>query len=83
MAAGLAIAVPTVALDGEKDPFTPAGDGSSYRAKFTGPYAHHTLTGIGHNVPQEDPDAFAEVCSRSERTQPLVHMRWPPIHRLQ
>ncbi|MER7787166.1 alpha/beta hydrolase [Streptomyces sp. NPDC097640] len=55
------IGVPTVTLDGERDPFTPAGDGAMYRDKFSGPYAHRTLNGIGHNVPQEAPEAFAEA----------------------
>lgn len=61
LAAAPDITVPTITLDGELDPFTPAGDGASYRAKFTGPYDHRTLKGIGHNVPQEAPDAFAEA----------------------
>lgn len=61
LAAGPVIGVPTVTLDGERDPFTPAGDGSSYRDKFSGPYAHRTLKNIGHNVPQEAPEAFAEA----------------------
>jgi pimeloyl-ACP methyl ester carboxylesterase len=58
---GPVINVPTVTLDGELDPFTPAGDGAMYRNKFSGPYAHRTLKGIGHNVPQEGPEAFAEA----------------------
>ena len=34
----------------------------SYASKYTGQYAHHTLTGgIGHNLPQEAPKAFAEA----------------------
>ncbi|MEV5478444.1 MULTISPECIES: alpha/beta fold hydrolase [unclassified Streptomyces] len=61
LAQGPVIGVPTVTLDGEVDPFTPAGDGSMYRDKFSGPYAHRTLKGIGHNVPQEAPKAFAEA----------------------
>lgn len=61
LAAGPTIAVPTVTLDGEKDPFAPAGDGSSCRDKFTGPYAHRTLKNIGHNVPQEAPGEFARA----------------------
>src|SRR3989442_3703181 len=52
--------LPTITLDGEYDPFTPAGDGSAYRDKFTGKYAHRTLK-VGHNVPQEAPQAFAEI----------------------
>jgi pimeloyl-ACP methyl ester carboxylesterase len=54
------IAVPTVTVDGKYDPFTPAGDGAAYRARFTGKYAHRTLP-VGHNVPQEDPQGFAQA----------------------
>jgi len=54
------IAVPTITIDGEYDPFTPVGDGAAYRDKFTGKYAHQTLP-VGHNVPQEAPQAFAEA----------------------
>ncbi|MBT2225436.1 alpha/beta fold hydrolase [Nonomuraea sp. NEAU-A123] len=61
LAEGPVIAVPTITLDGESDPFTPAGDGAAYRGKFSGEYAHRTLRGIGHNVPQEAPQAFAEA----------------------
>ncbi|MFE0627379.1 alpha/beta fold hydrolase [Streptomyces sp. NPDC058864] len=61
LARGPVIAVPTITLDGAVDPFTPPGDGSAYRAKFTGKYAHRTLQGIGHNVPQEAPAAFAQA----------------------
>lgn len=61
LAEGPVIAVPTITLDGELDPFTPAGDGASYRNKFSGKYAHRTLKGIGHNLPQEAPEAFAEA----------------------
>ncbi|MEV0349335.1 alpha/beta hydrolase [Nonomuraea sp. NPDC050680] len=61
LAAAPAISLPTITLDGERDPFTPAGDGASYRKHFTGKYAHRTLRGIGHNVPQEAPQPFAEA----------------------
>ncbi|MCW7942893.1 alpha/beta hydrolase [Streptomyces hygroscopicus] len=61
LAQGPAIGVPTVTLDGELDPFTPVGNGATYRDKFSGPYAHRTLKGIGHNVPQEAPEAFADA----------------------
>jgi pimeloyl-ACP methyl ester carboxylesterase len=61
LAEGPVIGVPTITLDGEVDPFTPPGDGTNYRNKFSGPYAHRTLKGIGHNVPQEAPEAFAEA----------------------
>ncbi|MFB7600765.1 alpha/beta fold hydrolase [Streptomyces sp. NPDC056160] len=56
------ISVPTVTLDAECDSFTAApGDGSMYRKFFTGKYAHHTLNGIGHDLPQEAPTAFAQA----------------------
>ena len=61
LAVGPEITVPAITLDGELDPFTPAGDGSAYRGKFTGSYSHRMLTGIGHNVPQEAPVAFAQA----------------------
>ncbi|CAL9521378.1 Haloalkane dehalogenase [Streptomyces sp. enrichment culture] len=61
LAARPAIAVPTVTLDAERDPFTAPGGGTSYRDRFTGPYEHRTLPGIGHNVPQEAPEAFAQA----------------------
>ena len=54
------IAVPTITIDGKYDPFTPAGNGSAYRAKFTGKYQHRVLN-VGHNVPQEDPSGFAQA----------------------
>jgi pimeloyl-ACP methyl ester carboxylesterase len=37
-------------------------DHSAYQAKFTGKYAHRTISGgVGHNLPQEAPQAFAEA----------------------
>ena len=54
------IPVPTVVLesgdDGVGGPAAIAG-----RDHFTGPYSQRVLPGIGHNVPQEDPDAFAQA----------------------
>ncbi|MEV0850187.1 alpha/beta hydrolase [Streptomyces sp. NPDC049954] len=61
------VTVPTVTLDAERDPFTPAGDGSSYRDRFTGAYEHRTLKGIGHNLPQEAPTAFAQAVVDADR----------------
>ena len=63
------IGVPTITLDGADDPFTPAGDGAAYRAKFTGPYQHQTLP-VGHNVPQEAPAAFADAVMSVDRFAP-------------
>ncbi|WNF00705.1 alpha/beta hydrolase [Streptomyces luomodiensis] len=61
LAARPVIEVPTITLDAERDPFTAPGDGSSYRDRFTGTYDHRTLAGIGHNLPQEAPTAFAQA----------------------
>jgi pimeloyl-ACP methyl ester carboxylesterase len=36
-------------------------DGTAYARKFTGKYEHRILNGIGHNVPQEAPQAFAQA----------------------
>ncbi|ROP55666.1 alpha/beta fold hydrolase [Streptomyces sp. PanSC9] len=55
------IGVPTITIDAERDPFTAPGNGASYRDRFTGAYDHRTLSGIGHNVPQEAPTAFAQA----------------------
>lgn len=60
------IAVPTITVDGAQDPFTPAGNGSGYRAKFTGAYEHRVLN-VGHNVPQEDPQGFARAVMDADR----------------
>jgi pimeloyl-ACP methyl ester carboxylesterase len=54
------IAVPTITIDGEQDPFTPPGDGAAYRDHFTGRYEHRVFA-VGHNVPQEAPEAFARA----------------------
>ncbi|KAA9376246.1 alpha/beta hydrolase [Microbispora cellulosiformans] len=61
-----AVSVPTITIDGRYDPFTPAGDGSAYRAKFTGAYDHRVLD-VGHNVPQEDPRGFARAVIDADR----------------
>ncbi|MFI5819603.1 alpha/beta fold hydrolase [Streptomyces rishiriensis] len=61
LAARPVIGVPALTLDAERDPFTAPGGGAAYRDRFTGPYEHRTLTGIGHNLPQEAPAAFAQA----------------------
>ncbi len=53
------IAVPTITLEGDANG-APHLDPSAYAAKFSGRYSHRTLEGgIGHNLPQEAPEAFA------------------------
>jgi pimeloyl-ACP methyl ester carboxylesterase len=53
------ISIPTVTIGSDFD--GAAADGAAYRDKFPGKYLHRTLNGIGHNVPQEDPHAFADA----------------------
>lgn len=61
LAAGPAISVPTITMEGDAHG-APHPDASSYAKKFSGKYSHRTIGGgIGHNVPQEAPKAFAEA----------------------
>jgi pimeloyl-ACP methyl ester carboxylesterase len=53
------ITVPTVTLDGDTDGVVPATDGTAQAAKFTGPRHHRVVPHAGHNLPQEEPEAFA------------------------
>jgi pimeloyl-ACP methyl ester carboxylesterase len=57
LAAKPPIAVPTITLGSDFD--GAAKDGAAYRPLYTGWYQHRVLDGIGHNVPQEAPEAFA------------------------
>jgi pimeloyl-ACP methyl ester carboxylesterase len=55
------ITVPTITLQGDADG-APRPDPSSYAKKFTGKYSHRLIKGgIGHNLPQEAPQAFAKA----------------------
>ena len=61
LAAAPSITVPTITMEGDANG-APHPDPSSYAKKFTGKYAHRTITGgIGHNLPQEAPQAFAQA----------------------
>src|SRR5271166_4817854 len=55
------ITVPTITLEGNANG-APHPDPSAYAKKFTGKYAHRNITGgVGHNLPQEAPEAFAKA----------------------
>jgi pimeloyl-ACP methyl ester carboxylesterase len=55
------IAVPTITLEGDANG-APHPEPESYAKRFTGSYSHRAITGgIGHNLPQEAPEAFAEA----------------------
>jgi pimeloyl-ACP methyl ester carboxylesterase len=56
-----AISVPTITLEGDANG-APHPDPTAYAAKFSGKYEHRTIAGgIGHNLPQEAPEAFAQA----------------------
>jgi pimeloyl-ACP methyl ester carboxylesterase len=59
LAALPAISVPTITLDGDADGVAPATDGTASAVKFTGRRTHHVVPHAGHNLPQEEPEAFA------------------------
>ena len=61
LAAAPEISVPTITLEGDANG-APHPDPSAYAGKFSGRYEHRTVDGgIGHNLPQEAPEAFAKA----------------------
>ena len=61
LAKGPVISVPTITLEGDANG-APHPDASSYAKKFSGKYSHRIVNGgIGHNLPQEAPQAFAKA----------------------
>jgi len=61
LAAAPDIAVPSITLEGDANG-APHPEPASYAKKFTGKYAHRLISGgIGHNLPQEAPQAFAQA----------------------
>ena len=55
------IKVPTIALEGDANG-APHPDPQAYAAKFSGKYAFRLIEGgIGHNLPQEAPQAFTKA----------------------
>jgi pimeloyl-ACP methyl ester carboxylesterase len=55
------IGVPTITLEGDANG-APHPDASAYAKMFSGKYRHRVIDGgIGHNLPQEAPQAFAEA----------------------
>jgi pimeloyl-ACP methyl ester carboxylesterase len=67
LAASPNITVPTITMEGDANG-APHPEPESYAKKFTGKYAHRTLSGgIGHNLPQEAPQAFAQAVMDVDR----------------
>jgi pimeloyl-ACP methyl ester carboxylesterase len=67
LAGGPVITAPTITLEGDANG-APHPDASSYAKKFSGKYSHRLIKGgIGHNLPQEAPQAFAEAVVEVDR----------------
>jgi len=67
LASGPVIAVPTITMEGDANG-APHPSPSAYAAKFTGRYEHRNIDGgIGHNLPQEAPLAFADAVVAADR----------------
>jgi pimeloyl-ACP methyl ester carboxylesterase len=61
LAAAPVIAVPTITLEGDANG-APHPEPAVYAKMFSGKYAHRTIAGgVGHNLPQEAPQAFAQA----------------------
>jgi pimeloyl-ACP methyl ester carboxylesterase len=61
LAEGPVITVPTITLEGDANG-APHPPPEAYLKKFSGKYAHRTIGGgVGHNLPQEAPQAFAQA----------------------
>jgi pimeloyl-ACP methyl ester carboxylesterase len=61
LAQGPDISVPTITIEGDANG-APHPDAGAYARKFLGKYEHRVITGgIGHNLPQEAPEAFAKA----------------------
>ena len=61
LATGPVINVPTITMEGDANG-APHPEPAAYRNKFSGKYLHRTITGgVGHNLPQEAPQAFAQA----------------------
>ena len=61
LAVGPGIAVPTITMEGDANG-APHPEPGVYAARFSGKYEHRNITGgIGHNLPQEAPEAFAKA----------------------
>ena len=74
LAAAPRVSVPTITLEGDENG-APHPDPAAYARKFSGKYLHRLVKGgIGHNLPQEAPEAFAQAVDR--RQQELT----PPIY---
>ena len=61
LAAQPVITVPSITFDGEDDGVRPPATAAQQARYFTGPRVHRLVPGVGHNLPQEVPQVFAEA----------------------
>ncbi|HSV45889.1 MAG TPA: alpha/beta hydrolase [Ramlibacter sp.] len=55
------ITVPCITFDGADDGVRPPADAAAHAARFSGPRSHRVVPGVGHNMPQEVPQVFADA----------------------
>jgi pimeloyl-ACP methyl ester carboxylesterase len=55
------ITVPALTLDGADDGVRPPADAAQHAHRFTGARTHTVVPGVGHNLPQEVPQVFADA----------------------
>jgi pimeloyl-ACP methyl ester carboxylesterase len=55
------ISVPTVVLHGEGSGLSPVESSHGHAVFFTGPYQRRVIPTVGHNLPQEAPEVFADA----------------------
>ena len=56
-----AITVPTLTFDGADDGVRPPAAAALHGHRFGGPRSHTVVPGVGHNLPQEVPQLFADA----------------------
>jgi len=61
LAAQPAITVPTITFDGADDGVRPVASAAQHARFFTGARSHRVVPGVGHNMPQEAPQVFADA----------------------
>jgi pimeloyl-ACP methyl ester carboxylesterase len=61
LAAQPAITVPSITFDGFDDGVRPPAAAAQHAHHFTGPRSHRVVPGVGHNLPQEVPQVFADA----------------------
>jgi len=67
LAAAPAITVPAITMEGDANG-APHPEASAYAGQFTGKYQHRVIGGgVGHNLPQEAPHAFAQAIIDADR----------------